>query len=597
MLACDFETGIRYSDMRRKREFRADANGRFAREIGWKEGANGKLIQHRFYLGDDREKAEIANLRLEQLWRQIEAWHNEGSGNGSKPTWDEYTLGMGKAVAAGATTFVVPVDGMEPESYVRFVRILRDRFGSVITIVGDDEVHGRGVEELKRSFDLSAQLLANAARFTREKASVVVNVGPTLHQALDAYAAWIGREYVKVTEGEPRLTDWGVAQVANVKRLKEHHQDIPLATLGYNALEEMFRHWRQRPLVKGRNRKMSKDSADGHVYQLKQFIKWLHSCEAFDWRKPEDFDAIKTKVDADKDKLARRLATTQVDVYTLDELRLLSEYARPIERVLMLLGLNCGFGKMEVGTLRLNEVALRQRHPYTGLLGFDSSDADSFIWRVRGKSGVYGEWLLWPQTVAALEWAIQRRMAMTQITKGRNAGKDITAKADSVILLGRHGHCMVERTRKNNTNQQIPARWNALTERIRKDHPEFRRLSYGKLRKTAASLVRRFADGEIAGVFLAHGQPAKSDDLLEIYSNRPFGKVFDALRRVGEYLQPVFHAAPPDPFSVAAVSSSLNISLGTVKEIKRLRAEGVGPTEIARRLGVSRMTVYYHTRA
>jgi hypothetical protein len=156
---------------------------------------------------------------------------------------------------------------------------------------------------------------------------------------------------------------------------------------------------------------------------------------------------------------------------------------------------------------------------------------------------------------------------------------------------------MVERTGKGNTNQQIPARWNALTERIRKDHPDFRRLSFGKLRKTAASLIRRFADGEVAGVFPAHGQPVESDDLLEIYSNRPFGKVFDALRRVGKYLQPVFDAAPPDPFSVAAVSRKLNISPGMVKEIKRLRLEGVGPTEIARRLGVSRMTVYYHTRA
>lgn len=150
---------------------------------------------------------------------------------------------------------------------------------------------------------------------------------------------------------------------------------------------------------------------------------------------------------------------------------------------------------------------------------------------------------------------------------------------------------MVERARKNNTNQQVPARWNVLTERIRKDHPKFRRLSYGKLRKTAASLIRQFAGGEVAGVFLAHRQPVESDDLLEIYANRPFGKVFDALRRVGEYLQPMFDAAPPAPFFEAAVSSSLNISLGTVKEIKRLRAKGVGPTEIARRLGASRMTV------
>ena len=522
----------------------------------------------------------------------IEDEHEGSRASGRKPVWDDLALKVGKAIAKGAAVFSAPRNGASVTDYALALEYLQRRFGFVIAIQMDDQ---NAIDDFNKQIDEQERFLERAARSSRAfQIGNGTTAGPTLHQALDAYAGWIKVEFVVVTDDGKRLTDWGVAQIANVFRLKEHHPDLPLSSLGYSGLDEMFRHWRQRPMVKGRNKRMAKDSAEGHVYQLKQFVRWLHTSQEFAWRKPEDYDEIKTKVDADKEKSARRLATTQVDTYTLEELVLLSEYARPIERVLLLLGLNCAFGKMEVGTLRLNEVALHQQHPHAGMLGFESSDADSFIRRVRGKSGVYAEWLLWPQTVAALEWAIQRRMTQTKITKGRDAGKDISAKPDSVILLGRQGHSLVERTGKDNTNQQIPARWNALTDRIRKDHPEFRKLSFGKLRKTASSLVRRLADGETAGVFLAHGQPVETDDLLEVYTDRPFAKVFDALRRVGEYLQPMFDAAPSDPFSETAVSRSLNISLGTVKEIKRLRAEGVGPTEIARKLGVSRWTVYYH---
>jgi DNA-binding NarL/FixJ family response regulator len=89
-------------------------------------------------------------------------------------------------------------------------------------------------------------------------------------------------------------------------------------------------------------------------------------------------------------------------------------------------------------------------------------------------------------------------------------------------------------------------------------------------------------------------QPVKEDELADLYTNRPFGKVFDALRRVEEYLKSVFEAAPGDPFSEAEERRSLNISLGMVKRIKQLHAEGLGVKEIAQRLRISATTVRYH---
>ena len=103
-------------------------------------------------------------------------------------------------------------------------------------------------------------------------------------------------------------------------------------------------------------------------------------------------------------------------------------------------------------------------------------------------------------------------------------------------------------TEGGNRNQQIPNRFADIIRRIRIDHEDFRTLSFGKLRKTAGDLIRRFSDGEIFGVFMCHGQPVASDDLADVYSNRPFGKVFAAIRKVQEFLKPMFDAAGPSPF-------------------------------------------------
>ncbi len=65
---------------------------------------------------------------------------------------------------------------------------------------------------------------------------------------------------------------------------------------------------------------------------------------------------------------------------------------------------------------------------------------------------------------------------------------------------------------------------------VRKDHAAFKALSFGKLRKTAGDLVKRFSDGEVSGVFLCHGTPVPSDSLQDVYTNRPLPESFEPCR-------------------------------------------------------------------
>jgi len=46
-------------------------NGRYRRTVGKFVNEKGKVAPKKFLLGIDRKKAEIANLRLEQLWRDV----------------------------------------------------------------------------------------------------------------------------------------------------------------------------------------------------------------------------------------------------------------------------------------------------------------------------------------------------------------------------------------------------------------------------------------------------------------------------------------------------------------------------------------------
>lgn len=626
---------------RRRQTWKPDRRGYYTRQLGWKLSGTGKLQQHKFILGTDRREAEKRDQKLQELWDIFAGTRSE-----PRPLWTDDLLHIASQIAKGATRVPVPRQGQSsPAGYAERIERLQSRY-PVVHFTAEDEAAyalGRSMLAEFRAVPVSdkaminfSQMMANISVREREAMrraeSVLAEVGlslgglprpvptekmsqphlfgvlrpcdavppqttspsrsesqrsgakpivtppATLHRAFQAYQEHLRTEYHRPEIQQ--VSAWGQTQIRQVETLAKHHLDIPLSTLDADAVSEMVGYWRRRPNKWGTEQLMTSKSAGNYLGTLKRFLNWLHTTSKFDWKKPVALSDLDTRVRRLPSDYARR-SLEQVDTFTLDELKLLMRYGQPIDRLLLLLGLNCGFGAAEVSSLLVGEIRIRQAHTAREqeILGFNSTNEDSFIKRIRRKSGVYGEHILFPQTVQAVEWAIQQRRSFPEFGP------------DARLLLNQHGHAFDKPTRTGNANQSIPNHWKRLLTRIRKDDGVIRELSFGKLRKTASDLIRRFSDGEIAAVFDCHGKPVGSDNLSDVYTNRPFGKVFRAIRDVQTYLSPVFAEAGENPF---AEQPQAYTKRSTVDRITEFHEAGVPARAIAKEVGVSLATVKRH---
>jgi len=570
-----------------------DKNGRFFRNIGKYrefilEGDPSSCIRTsrpKFYLGTNESQARMANARLELLWDLVVKQWNDGFLNerhlAPEPVWDSVTMPMARAVAKGEMKVRLPKNPNlydDPDLIYRWIQELIERYQPVIEIVPEfDELYQEGQ---KRD-------LKELNSITKEKTAAEKRINPralksdeTLHGAFDAFIAHIRNTCSQRIDGEsePQMTAWGNTQIKNIGRLKEHHPNQTLSTLTLDVMEEMELHWAKRPFKKGTDQQISIKTAASHQKQLRAFFDWLHRNPKFKWRKPEDYGERRHRPKLKPQEVSQLLTTAQVETFTLDELCTLFEYAKPLEACLLLLGLNCGFGSAEIASLVKSEIHLRQKHPHAELLSYQTQATDSFIRRIRQKTYVYGEFKLWEPTVKGLEWVMKRRRL-----------EDAAFDADSLVFITKQGQPFVKQTAAGNHSGRIPNIWAGLHNRIKKDHPDFRFLSFGKLRKTAGNFVKLFSDGEISGVFLCHGTPVKTDSLQDTYTNRPFGKVFKALDQVAVHLNPMF-LKNPDVFS--EIQQRLVISKYQNELIEILHYQGLSAAKIAETVGVSLMTVY-----
>jgi hypothetical protein len=577
---------------RTKKNWTPDDRGRYVRELGYKPNDSGKLVPHRFYLGTDLTEARRRNVRLEELWEAEESFTTTF---GEKARWTDQGLEIGRQIAGGNYRIVIKRNGEAPETYATRLNMLRPIYPMVHLEPEPEEAEAykQGGDDNRQAALRTIKDAPQEMKSLFEGLYVLSGALPesdcfggesTLHDALNGYIDHIRQQ--ETIPGTDRLSDTAYNRIRIVQRLIAGYDNKPLSSLAsFDAIQALINVWRNRPMIEGTDppRPLAKKTAQHRIREFMRFLRWLNRTSRFEWEKPKNFDELQTKVkEAIVDRTAR-LGRSQVQTYTLDELRLLNEYATPIERLLLLLGLNCGFGPAEQGRLTLGCIFLNQQHPHADWLkslhGFESQPSDSYITLFRGKTTVYGEWWLWNQTVEAVKWARQRRERLGN------------AKPDALLLVTERGRPFFKQTTGGNRSQNFNRRWEDLNKRIRADHPEFRRLSFGKLRKTAGNLIRHFADGETAGIFLCHGQPVKSDDLLDVYTNRPFPKVFAALREVQEFLRPVFEAAPSD-LTKQPMQRYTPLSVG--KRVIELHQAGHTVREIAEQVGLSKSSVHRH---
>jgi hypothetical protein len=634
---------------RSRQKWKPDSRGYYTRQLGWELSKSGKLQQHKFILGTDRKEAERRERKLRELW---DSFCN--SCEDERPLWPEDLLIIAKRIAKGTPEIPIPRGPSEKQhQYAARIQRMQTKYPVILFLPEDQHAYEVGqaalelfeaiphepasiqtpdvelieaLEEAKKrlagagiSFSpelsiLSATIEAKheplegalkpsdpAARCVEKPHSngsvqkyhpPTVSNGQThlpksrtpsasLHQALNAYQRHLEKDYF-----DPELdhvSPWGKTQMRQVKNLKKHHDNVLLARLDADAVNELVGYWRRRPCKIGTKEPMTAKSASNFLGTLIRFFKWLDESSQFDWKKPFAFNDINTRV--------RRLASDhakksleQVDTFSLEELRLLMRYGQPFERLLLLLALNCGFGRAEIASLLVGEVYLFQAHSKREqeILDYKTTPDDSFIKRIRRKSGVYGEHILFPLTVEGVQWALEHRQGFPGFGP------------DARLVVSQKGTALDRPTKSNNANQTIPNHFDRLITRIKEDGNEIRKLSFGKLRKTATDLIKRFSDGEIAGVFDCHGSPVKTDSLSDQYSNRPFGRVFKAIRDVEDYLAPVFEEAGPTPFAPQAQAYTKR---SVIDRIVEMYDEGYPTGQIAAAVGLSGSAVSRHIQA
>lgn len=632
--------------------WKPDARGYYTRHIGWERTKSGKLQQHKFLLGTDRKEAERRERKLRELWDEFEKTREE-----HRPLWPEGLLEVAMRIAKGAPNIPVPRGPKELQvHYTARIQRMQSKYPVICFIPEDQHAFevGQAALEMFESIpdrkpdlkipEIDVKTIEAIERVEQAAKAEGVNLGPwlgtsseaassqpksefsavdklgilkpgdpaaarrkpeltdqqsrprpatnnaphslpasptaTLHQAFKRYQGYLQKEFFRHETGH--ISEWGHMQVRQVQNLMKHHPDMVLNRLDSTAVEELIAYWRRRPCKLNSTVPMTPKSTSNYLGTLMRFLTWLHASSEFTWTKPQAFNDYDTRIRRLPSDHARR-SLEQVDTFSLDELRLLMRYGQPFDRLLLLLGLNCGFGRAEISSLLVGEVHLHSAHSEREqeILGFPTTDADSFIKRIRRKSGVYGEHILFPMTVQGLEWAIERRKQLPGLSPSAQ------------LILNEKGRPLNQQTKGSNTNQAIPNQFGKLIKRIQDDGQEIRDLSFGKLRKTASDLIKRHSTGEIAGVFDCHGEPVKSDSLSDVYTNRPFGKVFQAIRDVQKYLEPVFQEAGPSPFTPQPQAYTKR---SVIDRIIELHSQGIPTDQIATTIGVSAQTVIRHVQ-
>lgn len=509
-----------------------DARGCYRREIGINE--RGK--RQTFVLGTDRRLAELRKAKLERLWAWIVAKHKLLP-IGPQAVWSPEWLPVGLAIAKGETSYLVPPT-REPMEYPHRLAFLNEQLGDVITFKPSDVSsfkQGRAenvelIEVEKLSLQMAQKDLDQLANDVGVAAPNLAKGMGTFHEALSAYEAKFVRDSARTDSGALKASTR--KRQTYVKAFKTTHADLPISSIDEDRMSELFAHWKNRPLTKSGKRCSKAWSKHTTMELWRFFTQFLDGDKQFHWTLPRNAHKINRRIE--KLNSDKKVSAVVKEVYSPAELGKLNAHPTDWERLALYLGVNCGMGASELGHLTIDDFVLFKPHPFAAKLNISTTDRDCYWRGFRAKSFVFGEVILWPETVELVQWAIKRCQ----------------------LIGSKHLFCYQNGNRFYNEDSSNPQstfqrQWEsqitATIKRLKlKDFPE---LPFGSLRDTLYDHLRMNHDAEIAGVLICHGSPFSGDSLADCYGNRPWSRLHKAVAEARQVFQPMFEKhQKPTPF-------------------------------------------------
>lgn len=231
--------------------------------------------------------------------------------NGGDEIWSPLALSFAKEVAKGQRRIHYQFDRRLLEcddpaaEYAQMVHVERQRFPSLNLVPAEPEIYAEGLRRNTVIVNAEIQQLQSelhelGALAPKQRLPEQLVPGH-LHEALDAFAEHDVKTR-NVWPGTDRLKQSGHRRLEMIDRFKERHKDIPLSTLGHDAVTELIRYWCKRPPKK--NRKTGKfdgppvaiSSARHHRKELDRFFRWLDATDKFEWLLPRGFTQIDRSV-------------------------------------------------------------------------------------------------------------------------------------------------------------------------------------------------------------------------------------------------------------------------------------------------------------
>lgn len=606
-----------------------DSKGRYLINIGRvRNPQTGKVSQRKFYLGYDEDAARHAAARLTALWKCVERRftriHNQRTslellpeefrpaaeyemvGNvirqkprPSHPHWCPISLSIAEAIRNDQPIAKIPLD-LERTTATK--KSGRHTFDSTDSF----SIATSTLTELRRDFNVihleledealsvlanqEIQKTANRLQVESERLQAKPLSHQQLHQAIEDYKLFTLRDNVD-KDGES--TPWAKAKVRQIEFVRRNTVDLDLTQVGEKSVVQIIETLRARPFALRTGKPCSKRHAANCLKEFKVFLKWLDKNKSYYWVWPAGYEFERGKIADDVSNDVGSEPEPLLKTNSVSELAELYYEAEPIQRLYMLLGLNCGFIQAEQTSLKLREIYLDQCHPLSGLLEIPEEQKGNWIARYRRKTSIFGTWSLWPETVAGIKWWLKERNRIKEAiclgVKENEAA--FNRSTQGLFLITQKGKPVAT---KDQRTGRLPNSYNSLLDRVVAKNKDFKRLSIKYLRKTGSTLVRKVSNAEITSIYLAHKKPAGQNDQLEAYANRPFEQLFDALDLAHERLKPLWDAVP-EPFSQPRRLGGKNhISKAKIQKIRRLATRGKSVEKIAEAVSVHTSTVYRH---